>query len=1539
MKARIFWLAVSVALLMVMLGLCVHASATAVPSDSGPRLAGGAVAAWVPSTLHAAQEETFRLVFTVLPSGLPEGSRLKVQDADFHGMGWTMFQGFQTVNPTAEGYLTVACSAPGVSVSVVRAEAPGVQDLSYTVVTVDSGNLAAGDTITLTYGDASVSPLGRATSPHPAYRRVTWPIFVDTDGGGFRALAELPTMDIAPDPNPVHMFATGPTYVQAGVPFELSVRVLDAWGNACIDYGETLNFASTDEWVTLPTDTAFPAGAGFRRFPITLNTTGIHYIFVDDGGSFTVNSNPIVVLDELPEEQIFWGDLHGHHGHVYSFTVGVSPAVEVRVDEYMEYARDVSDLDFVCESHKSSAYWNVPQVHEEIAASILQYESGEFVPFRGFEWMGKQAQNEGHHNVYYLAADGPYWSPIEADSDSLDELYRKVANSGYEALIIPHASSYSGHNWSKFLADDLNARFRRQAEIYSHWDLSEELDPGSVRTGWVTGNRMGIMASTDNHYNFPGLPIGDVCEEGPGGPICVEGRTAVGGLTAVYAPHLTRQHLWQGLKQRHTYGTDGRRIYLEFTADGVLMGEQYRTTSAPHIEVVAAGTAEIDRVEVIRGTYAEVPANPGPTEEYYTTVYSDSPGTLVTAFALDDTGFSEDCFYYVRVTQIDGRRAWSSPIWVDYAPPPADLWSGCGDGKADPGENLVTCAPDTRFSQSSERLVTDGRPHLLANGVSVPMTGLRVYNYENVDSYLPYGTPGWLEFMQRQVDRVKFAGAHYMAINAYGMRLYTGGSGSDPGDPSNWWLEPMDYLFAYAAEQGVYLIPTVQTDAPPLWWLESNEDAMQTDDEGTIWGRVTFNNTEYWTLADELLTHFVQHYRDHPALLAWDFRVGEGENNYSPPYVQNVLNPPDTWCDYSPQALANFRAWLTAKYTTDDALRTAWLSPTVTLATAEIPLPREEVTPSSEIEILPYVNGPGDVRPEFYDWHHFRLEEKIAETAHFGALFRSLDPDHVILSDPAYVPLASGTQLRWGTQDGETLYRSPYIDAVIEQPRFGHTDQGGGFTVARERLYMATQYALHHGRLQTWAKEETSEMNDPGGDQENLWRLGSAAALQAALGQGDGWVTGSVTDTMLPAWSDGERAEMARLAGLFSAPGLRSPQPEIAILTDPLDAFDYFVGGRVAAPCLRGADRGQFLESLWKNGLGFDLLTVDDVRLDPGRLAGYRAILIVNQARLPLDVAEQVAAYRDGGGGLFVGGRTGIFDELGRPDDSALETLLGVTILDMQTADYEAWSFDSAPTPLLDGLEGEVYADDNLYHVPTFNVIVDGYTPLGHLSGAPLVATAGYRGPTVFWFPRLSTETSGHLTTFQRNLWTFFGVEPPATGEGEVEIAGDTHLALFSPISQTVKVRYPVTMAGTLVWDWNAMDLVGPVPPSPEPELSLDVAANSTAFLGTFVPASEPRLVAISGASLARTGYLSATNTFAVVLYRSVPGLQIQVAIDSGDLLVEDAAVEGGGLDHAGFDRSGQVYLVQATPTEERMTVSVQFERVKIYLPIVTKSY
>lgn len=1476
-----------------------------------------------PATLNAGQDETFRLVYTAGEGGLPEGTTIAVQDPNFHGMGWTIFQRFQTDDPNESGYLTVSSTNEDVTLSLTRDEPASVNDPSYSVITIESGAIYEGDSITLTYGDTTDSPEGAALTPHKAYEHIAWLVSIDT-GSGPELLQRQPLISIQAKTEAEHMFATAPTYVQIGVPFDLTVRVLDEYGNPCNAYSGMFTFTSTDNSADLPSGTNLPSGTGYQRFSAILKTPGIHYIYVDDSNGFSINSNPVVVMDALPSKQIFWGDLHGHHGYVNELDGN-------RIDQYIEYARNVSDLDFATESAKSSTYWNVPETWEEVEESVFLYESRDFLPLLGFEWMGKNRQ--GHHNIYYLATSGPQYSPDDSLSDTLDKLYLRVAEDNKEALIIPHASSYTGHNWSRIQAADLNARFRRLAEIYSHWDSSEETDPGSVRAGWAAGNRMGVIACTDGHYCFPGTPLSDEGPEGEkaeGGPATgYEGYTVVGGLTAVRAPYSARHHLWQGLKQRHTYATDGARIFLDFGVDGHPMGEEYRTSTPPHIQVEAAGTAEIEIVEVFRGTYAEDPENMESTENYYETVYTVAPGALTTALEFDDTGFNKDCFYYVRVTQVDGHRAWSSPVWVDYGSAPLDLWAQCGNSVSDPGENLVTCAPDTQLAPISQVQMIDGKLCMVANGVPVPMTGLYVYNVSNVDSFVPYGDDAWLEFMMIQVDRVKFAAGHYLGFHGFGMSLYDGPeypTAEQMNDPDNWNWDLLDSVFDYAAKEGVYLILTISVDQPPPWWQRDHTEAMQTDEDGQLWNTVTFNNPDYWALADVLLEVFVNHYKDQPALLAWDFRVGQGENNYAPPYTVDVFNPPDAWCDYSEKAVSNFRDWLTAKYGDDEALKAAWRDPRVTLATAEIPFRSEMVEPATVEEVILLINGPGDIRPDFYDWYNFRLDEKIAETQHFAELFSNLDPDRVTLSDPANVPLSKFTTMQGGTMDGETLYRSPYIDAVVHHPRIGHTDQANSFNSQRIGLCMTDQYAIHNGVIALWVNEETSEVIDPDGDQENIWRLNSIAALNASMGQGCGWVIGSTTDPMLPAWSYSEQAEIGRLAGLYSAPGLEGPQPKIAVLADPRgEIFDYYIGGPMAFPYLIGSDRGTFLDALWANGMNYDILSVDNVRIDPGVLDSYKGILVMNIPRLPLDVAQHLADFRDSGGGLLIGGRTGIFDGLGKPDPASLETLLDASITGMHRSDLKTWAFDDIADPLLlGGLQNTTYAEDNLYYIPIFDLAASGYKAIGHLTDVPEVATAGRKGNTVFWFPRLRTVTPESMITFQRNLWRLFGVEARASARKGVEATGANYLSIFSAVDQVVIVNYPPEMAGALVWDWMSMQLMGTIPE--DGELAVQINGNSTVFLGTVVTEAEPQLVAISRASLAGAENLTESSAFAIKLYRAVPGLQAQVAVHPGELHIKDAVVNGASLDYAGYEETGQVYVVQFTPNAELVTVTLGFE-------------
>jgi hypothetical protein len=1521
------------ALILLMVGMG-HAAPLADQSHPSVSADGIGIARFTSPYLHADVTETFCLVYTTTVNPILTNGGIRVIDPDFHGMGWAMWQKFQTMNPNASGYLTVTSSNPSVTLVISREQTAGVQDQSYTDIVVTAGTLGIGDEVTVCF-------IGGRT-PHRSYQNVAWQTLTDDDGDGtFAPIGVPPRLDILPSPVPSLMVASGPTYVEVGEQFTLTVRVLDEYSNPCEDFVDTLTFTSTDSLADLPpASTPFPSGRGVRNYPVTLNTTGIHYIYVDPAGPLpAVNSSPFVVVDSLATQpQLFWGDLHGHHGYVYTNTMSQ------RVDEYMEYARDIADLDFACESHKSSSYFNTAATHVEIEESMFDYYApGRFVTIRGYEWMGNVG-TQGHHNAYFSGPlAGPLHSPDDDASDTLNELWWLLETTtppGETAIAPPHAMLTSpvgsGSNWHDFIDHDLNRRYRPLVELYSHWGSSEE-GGHSAREALAYGLRIGFYGSSDTHFAYPGNP-----QTESWGP---RGQDQVSGLAAVYAPVLTRDSLWQGLNLRRTYATEGERIYLNVTVNGYPMGSEITTTLEPRIVVTVAGTTAISSVEVFRGTYVTDFVDPGSVNDYYTTLYQATPNQMVVSFEVTDPAFDSNSFYYVRVTQADGKRAWSSPVWVDYGTP-VDLWDDCGNSAADLGETLLNCPIDTQIPQASWLDQGGGAPAVVVSDTVVPMLGLHVYNVSNITGYVPYTAPLWVTYMQQQIDRVAEAGLSYLGFSSMGYGLYTGPPYPTPvtlTNPIHWDLDHLDTIFDYASQRSVYLLPTVNTSKSPGWWASTpatHTEMIQIDNTGQPWPpTVSFNNSEYWDTVDPFLNYLVSHFRDHPALLGWDVRVGEGENNYPPPYVMDPHNPPDDWCDYSPYAVRRFRLWLRDRYNDNvDLLRAVWVSPSVTFGTAMIPYPLDDIPVSTMDDVILYANSSGDERGQFRDWVDFRLHEKWAETQHFTELFRSLDPDHIILNDPAYHPTAEASP-RVGRQDGDQAYRADSVDLVIHHPRIAHEDDVVTFNSSRSTLYNTDQYAALNGKMATWANEETSEVS-AGYDVDNIWRLASVDVMHAAMGQGDGWTVGNEFDpwNALPVWSEDERIEMRRLSPLHTAPDLESQAARVAVLTDDFhDGFDYPLTGSLAQSMARPIDRKNFIENLFESGLAHDLLTTGNILDDPSVLQNYDAVLVMNLPRLTTTVAYELHQYRDAGGGLFVAGVTGRMDAYGRPNTETLQTLLGVTVTGWITGGtgiIGEWEFDTAD-PLVGALNGTVVTD-NVYYIPTLPA-GSGFTELAHLTGPAPAPVVGYWGRTVFWFPRLMLDELDQIL-FQHNLWDFFGVEPDGEALGAVEVVGGNYRSVFTPQPETVQVSVDddVAATGGLVWDWNGMEMVGVVPTGPSPAVTFDTEANGTYFLGVTPRIDAVQFVAVSGGLLGPVQHDVGEQRMSVGVYRTEPGRQVTLGFYLGAASVDSVSVDGASLVGTRVDPRGYVYLVTVTSLENRLTVTLGYER-RVFLPLILR--
>ncbi|MGA1198611.1 MAG: DUF3604 domain-containing protein, partial [Candidatus Latescibacterota bacterium] len=75
-----------------------------------------------------------------------------------------------------------------------------------------------------------------------------------------------------------------------------------------------------------------------------------------------------------------------------------------------------------------------------------------------------------------------------------------------------------------------------------------------------------------------------------------------GGYACLYAKELTREGIWEALKARRCYGTNGRRILVDFHVNGQPMGSEMEVAHPPEMGVVVCATAPVEKVDVFRGT-------------------------------------------------------------------------------------------------------------------------------------------------------------------------------------------------------------------------------------------------------------------------------------------------------------------------------------------------------------------------------------------------------------------------------------------------------------------------------------------------------------------------------------------------------------------------------------------------------------------------------------------------------------------------------------------------------------------------------------------------------------------------------------------------------------------------------------------------------------------------------------------------------------------------------------------------------------------------
>jgi len=574
------------------------------------------------------------------------------------GMPYPRWTEWQVDDPEAPGYMRVVSAPAGIEVGLSVAQSssgeatPGPQVTGGRLearLSVVGARLEPGDEVVVAWGSEDsevVAPVQarRHYFPHAsseADSSMDYP--QDT-------LGVSPFVDVqAGQAVNVHLAFRGGSAVSASEGAMLQLVAVDDLGNQAPGFAGTLDVAVGANQQTVEItegdrgsavlDVA-DAGVGLHRAVVTGDLDG------DDAWLW--------VTEEAPAQRLYFGDFHGHT----LASDGIWPA-----ETTYRHADEVAGLDFVAVSDHAERLTDTEW--DEAVRRAAALTRGDLLVLAGYEWTGRTAE---HRCVYSLDGQGlpvartgsfGYTAdPMEDVADLWDLL------EGLAVIVPHHPGSLVGpeHLWAHH-----DPVLEPVVEIYSKHGSSECFGCApSIEEAWAqaegnyaqdalaAGLRFGFVASGDGHE----VPLGGMEPDhalafggGDYGPMVRRG-----GITGVWAETLTTDGLFEAIRARRCYATTGPRIFVQLSIDGFSMGSEIEAAGPPRIQAYGGGTGLLRRVEVVRHSAATG----------FTTPFADDPDDVSFEVDWTDDEVTEDALYYVRVTQDDGHRAWSSPIWVDW---------------------------------------------------------------------------------------------------------------------------------------------------------------------------------------------------------------------------------------------------------------------------------------------------------------------------------------------------------------------------------------------------------------------------------------------------------------------------------------------------------------------------------------------------------------------------------------------------------------------------------------------------------------------------------------------------------------------------------------------------------------------------------------------------------------------------------------------------------------------------------------------------------
>ncbi|MDD5076624.1 MAG: DUF3604 domain-containing protein, partial [Sphaerochaetaceae bacterium] len=288
--------------------------------------------------------------------------------------------------------------------------------------------------------------------------------------------------------------------------------------------------------------------------------------------------------------QLYWGDIHNHNAVGYA---------KGSLGRTIEIAREHLDF-FAFTGH---AYWHdmpimpgdrhmvwvngskVHSAHWDKTRKMVEEANDEgFVSMIGYEW---HSSTYGDFCLIFPKDQPNLYLP-----DNVKDLFDFARNEN--ALAIPHHVGYKlgwrGANWSVF-----DPSVTPVVEIFSEHGCTETdrshipmilhsnggcAYSNSLEYNLKKGLRFGFVASTDDHFGYPGA-YGE-------------------GLVAIWSDGLSKESIFEAIRNRRTYAVTGDRIMVDFMINGNPMGSELPASDKRDVTIDVVGEDAVQVVELIK---------------------------------------------------------------------------------------------------------------------------------------------------------------------------------------------------------------------------------------------------------------------------------------------------------------------------------------------------------------------------------------------------------------------------------------------------------------------------------------------------------------------------------------------------------------------------------------------------------------------------------------------------------------------------------------------------------------------------------------------------------------------------------------------------------------------------------------------------------------------------------------------------------------------------------------------------------------------------